>query len=208
MEYAPLLFQQAGLKSAEASFLASGVSGIVVVVTSVPAILLADKWGRRTSTIVGGVGLTALTVLIGALYAADAVHPQTGAGRWVVIVSIYLYCMVVVTTWAISIKVWAPEILPQRTRAQANSLAHGFNWLCNWFVAFICPILLSKSVSSAYFLFAGCTAIGTVVSFIYMVETRGRTLDEIERVFRRTGQEKDVVLAFLARMVSGVRKTS
>ncbi|OQE46971.1 hypothetical protein PENCOP_c001G02019 [Penicillium coprophilum] len=206
--YAPLLFQQAGLESQEASFLvrawffvfsprpsgntklisflvqASGVSAILIVVTSIPATLLADRWGRRTSTLVGGVGLTVLLILIGSLYAGNAVLPTKGIGRWVVIVSIYLYCMVQAMTWGIGIKVWAPEIQPQHTRAQATSLAYGANWVCNFFVAFVCPILLDKSVPSAYFLFGGCTAVATVVSFFYMVETKGKTLAEIEQAFK------------------------
>ncbi|KAI1361278.1 general substrate transporter [Xylaria arbuscula] len=183
--YAPLLFQQAGLESQQASFLASGVSAIVIVASSIPATLFADKWGRRTSTLLGGVGLTATMVLIGGLYAGHAVHPSQGAARWVVIVTIYIYCVVQATTWGISIKVWAPEIQPQHTRARATSLAYGFNWVCNFFVALISPILLDKSSSAAYFLFGGSTALATVVSFLYMVETKGKSLDEIERAFKK-----------------------
>lgn len=106
---------------------ASGVSAILIVATSIPATLLADKWGRRTSTLVGGVGLTAITILIGSLYASREVFPTHGVGRWVVIVCIYLYCIVQATTWAISIKIWAPEIQPQHTRAQAISIAYGLS---------------------------------------------------------------------------------
>lgn len=69
-------------------------------------------------------------VLIGGLYAGDAVIPNAGPGRWIVIVSIYLFCIVQATTWSISIKVWAPEIQPQHTRAQAISLAYGLSWSC------------------------------------------------------------------------------
>ena len=42
-------------------------------------------------------------------------------------------------------------------------------------------MLLDKSVSSAYFLFGGCTAIATTVSFCYMIETKGKSFPEIER---------------------------
>ncbi|KAI9654824.1 MAG: hypothetical protein M1821_005818 [Bathelium mastoideum] len=157
--YAPLLFQQAGLTSTNASFFASGVSGIVLVVISVPALLFADKWGRRTCTLVGGTGLTINILLIGALYASGAVY--------------------------------APEIQPQRTRAKATVLAHGFNWVCNWFVAFICPILLSKSNFAPYFLFGGCCALTTVVCFFFMIETKGKSLDEIERAFQKKAADKN-----------------
>jgi hypothetical protein len=64
-----------------------------------------------------------------------------------------------------------------------NNSSAVFNWVCNFFVAFVCPILLDKSVFSAYFLFGGCTALATIVSFFYMVETRGKSLAEIEAAF-------------------------
>ncbi|KAK1762287.1 general substrate transporter [Phialemonium atrogriseum] len=184
--YAPMIFQQAGLKSQEASFLASGVSAIVILVTGILATLYADKWGRRTSTLVGGLGLTATMVLISGLY----------AGQQVVIVTIYIYCVIQATTWAISIKVWAPEIQTQHTRAQATSLASvSFNWVCNFIMAFICPIFLAKSAPSAYLLFGRCTAVGTIVSFFYMVETKGKSLDEIERAFKKRLLAADIMIA-------------
>ncbi|ORY68271.1 general substrate transporter [Pseudomassariella vexata] len=183
--YAPLLFQQAGLQSSQASFLASGVSAIVIVLASIPASLYADKWGRRTSTLIGGVILTGTMILMGALYAGGAVHPTYGAGRWVVIVCIYIYCVNFATTWAISVKVWAPEIQPQHTRSMGMSLAAGSNWICNWFVTFVCPILLDKSASAAYFLFGACAGVATIVCFFFMIETNGKSLDEIEQAVHK-----------------------
>jgi MFS family permease len=53
--YAPLLFQQAGLASEEASFLASGVSALVMLAVTIPASFYCDHWGRRASTIIGYV---------------------------------------------------------------------------------------------------------------------------------------------------------
>ncbi|KAI2472477.1 MFS general substrate transporter [Annulohypoxylon bovei var. microspora] len=61
--YAPILFEQAGLSSANASFLASGLSSILMLAISIPAFLLADKWGRRTSAIYGGLALATVAVL-------------------------------------------------------------------------------------------------------------------------------------------------
>ena len=96
-QYAPLLFRNAGLSSSKASFFASGVSAVLIFVTSIPAFLLTDKIGRRASTLYGGAALAALMLIIGSLYASGTVNPSSGVGRWVVIVSIYLfsitYCM-------------------------------------------------------------------------------------------------------------------
>ncbi|PYI00271.1 hypothetical protein BO78DRAFT_412411 [Aspergillus sclerotiicarbonarius CBS 121057] len=183
--YAPLLFEQAGMTSDTASFLASGVSGLVIFAVTIPALIYADSWGRRANVILGGIGLTTMMFLIGSLYAADAVHQSTGAGRWVVIVSIYLFAAIYSVSWAVSCKVYAAEIQPQRTRASATCLAHGSNWVANFLIALITPVLLSRSSCAAYFLFGGCTALTVGVCMVWMPETRGRSLEEVERCFAK-----------------------
>ncbi|KAI2635696.1 general substrate transporter [Hypomontagnella submonticulosa] len=186
--YAPLLFQQAGLSSNESTFLASGVSAIVIFAVSIPATLLADRWGRRLNTILGGLGMAATMFLMGALYAGDAVHAGSGAGRWVVLASIYVFAVIYCVSWAVGIKVYAAEIQPQRTRASATSIAHGSNWLANFLVALVTPTLLAETSYGAYFLFGGCALLTAAVCAVFMPETRGLSLGEIDQAFvRATG---------------------
>ena len=199
-KYAPLLFAQAGLASSEASFLASGVSAIVIFGVTIPALLFSDKWGRRASAIYGGLGLSVTMFLIGGLYAGNAVHDDVGAGRWVVIVSIFVFLAIFSLTWSIGIKIYVAESQPQRTRASATNLAHGSNWVTNFLVALTTPILLAKSSFGAYFLFGGCTLLTAMVCFIFMPETKGKSLNEIEEAFRR----KNTVSGSLARAIRKV----
>lgn len=151
---------------------------------TIPATVFSDKWGRRQSTIYGGVGLATTMCLVGALYAGDAVRRDSGVGRWMVIVSIYLFAVIFSSSWAVGIRVYAAEIQPQRTRASATSLAHGSNWASNFLVALVTPILLQSSSFGAYFLFGGCSLLTVVVCMMFMPETKGRSLDEIEDAFK------------------------
>ena len=125
--------------------------------------------------------------LIGGLYAGNAVHGTFGAGRWVVIVSIYIFAVIYCISWAVGIKIYAAEIQPQRTRASATSLAHGSNWVANFLVALATPVLLAKSSFAAYFLFGGCTLLTAIVCAVFMPETKGKSLDEIEDIFQFRG---------------------
>lgn len=104
-----------------------------MLVISVPAFLLADKWGRRTSAITGGIGLSGCMFLIGSLYAAGLVHPY-GTARWVVIVSVFLFGLTYCATWGIVGKIYATEIQPTHVRAAANCVAQGLGFvsLRNW----------------------------------------------------------------------------
>ncbi|KAI0381419.1 general substrate transporter [Hypomontagnella monticulosa] len=183
--YAPLLFQQAGLSSTQSTFLASGVSAIVIFAVTIPATLFADRWGRRPNTILGGIGMAGTMFLMGSLYAGDAVHAGSGAGRWVVIASIYVFAVIYCVTWAVGVKVYAAEIQPQRTRASATSIAHGSNWLSNFLVALVTPTLLAKTSYGAYFLFGGCALLTAAVCAVFMPETRGLSLGEIDQAFVR-----------------------
>lgn len=127
--YAPILFRQAGLSGDKANFLASGVSSLVILATTVVGALWADKWGRRTSSILGGTLITVLMLLMGTMYAANLVHPNYGAGRWVVIVSIYLFAIVFNGTWALAFRTFLVESLPRKTRSSASALGQCSNWV-------------------------------------------------------------------------------
>ncbi|KAI0805854.1 general substrate transporter [Xylaria sp. FL0064] len=195
--YAPILFKQAGLSSENTSFLASGVSGILMLAISVPGFLLADKLGRRTSAITGGVILAGCMFLIGSLYAAGVVHP-TGIARWVVIVSVFAFGLTYCVSWGIVGKIYASEIQPDHTRAAATCFAQGLGFFTNWLVAILAPILLDASSFAAYFLFGGLALSTVVVLAAYMPETRGRSLEDIQEAFHRPA---------LSAVITGLRQS-
>lgn len=51
------------------------------------------------------------------------------------------------------------------------------------------PILLSKSSYGAYFLYAAFTLAGTIVIAIYMTETKGHSLEDIEKRYNESRQD-------------------
>lgn len=135
--YAPLLFASAGLSSSTASFLASGISALLMLLITIPAFLYADSWGRSTSAITGGVLQTVCMFVIGALYASGSVNAGQGAARWVVVVAIYVFAVGFSATWAVCFRVYVSEIQSPGTRAGASSLALSANWVSHSF--FVLP---------------------------------------------------------------------
>ncbi|TDZ31935.1 putative metabolite transport protein YwtG [Colletotrichum spinosum] len=182
--YAPALFAQAGISQSSSSLVASGVSSIAMLIVSIPAFIMADKWSRRTSAISGGACLSAIMALIGSLYASGTVGSVAGV-RWVVIVSVVVFGMVYCATWNIVAKIYAAEIQPGNTRAAGNSIGMASSFFTNWLVALITPILLSASTYGAYYLFGGLTVMTSVVLAVYMPETRGQSLESIQSEFRK-----------------------
>ncbi|KAF7352278.1 MFS sugar [Mycena venus] len=182
--YAPVLFQQAGLSTTSASFLASGVSGIVMVVLTACSQFFQDKWARRTQMITGGSVIAGCMLLMGILYASDAAHTQAG-GR-TLIALIYIFIAAFISSWAVVIRVIASEIQPKRTRAPATSLAQCFGWAINWIIAFSTPLFLTRSTSGPYFMFGGCSLLTVLVCVVFQPETKGLTLEMLDQEFKET----------------------
>lgn len=53
--------------------------------------------------------------------------------------------------------------------------------IANFIVALTTPILLAKSSFAIYYLFGGCTLLTVLVCFFWMPETKGRSLESIDR---------------------------
>ena len=100
-----------------------------MMIITVPATLMCDMWGRRTSSLVGGSLTFFCMLLIGSLYAAGKVYAHHGAARWVVIVSVYLWACIFSATWPLGLRIYLIESLPRKTRSSGASLAQASNWV-------------------------------------------------------------------------------
>jgi len=78
--YAPTLFAQAGLSGDSGAFIASGVTGLMLVVATLAGTLYVDKVNRRTIVITGGCLVSFAMIMIGILYASGAA--QQRVGKW------------------------------------------------------------------------------------------------------------------------------
>ncbi|KAF8120587.1 general substrate transporter [Boletus edulis] len=189
--YAPILFTQAGFSSQRASFLASGISGIVNLVFTIPAQLLVDKWGRRFPYIAGGIAIASCFLAIGSIYAAHGgkangeVYLNGKPAQWAVIILIYIFIANFAWSWAVVTKIYTCEIMPTRLRAKACAFQQLANWVVNFAVALAAPVFLRSSPSGPYFLFGTATCFVTLVCYFFMHETKGKSLEEIKGLFEK-----------------------
>ena len=134
---------------------------------------------------------------IGSIYASSGHTSQ--AGRWAVIILIYLFVIAFSMSWAIVIRTCASEIQPPRTRAAATSLGQAANWVVNWVVAFTTPLFLAQSTSGPYFLFGACSAVTVVVAAAFVPESKGVSLEALDDIFTMSPWRGMVKAAGLAK---------
>ncbi|KAF4174119.1 hypothetical protein CNMCM8927_003176 [Aspergillus lentulus] len=194
--YAPILFRQAGFTSEKASFLSSGVTGIVMLVCTIPAQIWIDRWGRRMPLVIGGLVMAICFIVTGSLYAryghttADSVILASTAAQWVVIVLIYVFVANFSWSWAVVGKIYASEIIPTRLRAKVCALELVANWIVNFIVTLTAPLFLRSSPSGPYFLYGFATILSAAVCYL-MPETKGQSLEKIEGLFEKGGDGEE-----------------
>lgn len=177
--YAPLIIQSAGISSASGAILATAGIGIVNVLMTIVAMRLIDRIGRKPLLLTGIAGMA---VSLGILSLSFHMSMRTGALAWVAVISMMAY----VASFAISLGpiFWLliSEIYPLKIRSSSEGLAATFNWGSNLVVTLTFLTLVQRfGASSTFFLYALFAVAAWIFSYKYVPETKGRTLEEIER---------------------------
>jgi MFS family permease len=99
--YAPTIFGQLGLDPNTTSLFATGVYGIVNMLSTLPAIVLLDSLGRRPLLISGAAGCFTCLAIVGSLVTAYGKDWQVHAGAArVAIVFVFVYDVNFSYSWA------------------------------------------------------------------------------------------------------------
>lgn len=76
------------------------------------------------------------------------------------------------------------EMFPLRVRGLAMGLSTSANWMVNFLIGLFFPILVgSIGISATFFLFAGIGIFAIIFVWHWMPETKGKTLEQLERQF-------------------------
>jgi len=173
--YSPRFFESAGLARSSAIF-QSAIVGLVNVLFTIVAIALVDRLGRKPLllTACGGMGLS--FILLGATFKFQLF------GGGLVLVFTLLYVAFFAMAMGPIVWVVIAEIFPTRIRGQAMALATVALWAADFVVSLTFPVIADKLHESfAFWLYAGMCVIDFLFIWLVLPETKGKTLEEIER---------------------------
>lgn len=151
------------------------VTGITNVVFTFVAIYTVDRWGRRTLMLVGSAGLALIYVILGTCY----FWGMSGLPMlFLVVMAIACYAM------SLAPVVWVvlSEIFPVRVRGMAMALSTFFLWVACFVLTYTFPILNeSVGASGTFWLYGGICLAGFLFIRAKLPETKGKTLEELEK---------------------------
>jgi MFS transporter, SP family, xylose:H+ symportor len=181
--YGPEIFKKLGT-SMDAALLQTVVIGAVNLVFTIIAIWTVDKLGRKLLMIIGsmGMGITLFAMGLSALY-------QKTELWFLVFILGYMASFALSVgpvTWVI-----LSEIFPTKIRGRAMAVAAIFLWVANYFVSQTFPMMnenawLVEKFNRAFpfWIYGGMCVVLVIFVLMFVPETKGKTLEEIEKRWR------------------------
>lgn len=177
--YAEEVFAAAGYGVSDILFNIVITGGVNLAFTLV-AMYTVDKWGRRGLMLMGAGGLALIYAIMGALY---FMHFSGWPLLLLVVLAIACYAMSLApVTWVV-----LSEIFPNRLRGSMMAIATLSLWAASFGLTYTFPLLNSALGASGTFWGYGLVCIaGFWFIRSYLPETKGKTLEEIEAVNRKS----------------------
>jgi MFS transporter, SP family, arabinose:H+ symporter len=173
--YAPRIFERAGFERISAIG-QSTIVGFVNMLFTVVAILLVDKVGRKPLLLVAAAGMGISQLLLGAAFKIGNL-----AGSAILLL-ILLYIAFFAMAMGPIVWVVLSEIFPTRMRGSAMAIATVALWSADFAVTLSFPVVADRlNESTAFWFYAAMCAVDFFFMRFLLPETKGRTLEEIER---------------------------
>jgi SP family xylose:H+ symportor-like MFS transporter len=182
--YAPLMFKNLGA-STDSALWQTVIVGLANVIFTVVAILTVDRLGRKPLLIIGGMVMGVSMVTLGFQFQANAV----GTGP---LISAIAYIAGFALSWGPVTWVLLSEMFPNSIKNKAMAIAVAAQWIANLFVSWSFKILIGNSALNAlfnhgfpYWVYGGMSFLAAAFVYFYVPETKRRTLEEIQNLWKR-----------------------
>ncbi|NOX89061.1 MAG: sugar porter family MFS transporter [Calditrichaeota bacterium] len=176
MYYAPSIFKSAGFSDNSALMQTVSIGAINFIFTVI-AMSVIDKLGRKFLLLMGALGMGLFLALFSIFYLIEAF-----SGYYLLF---FLLGFIAFFASSQGVVIWVilSEMFPNNIRARASSIGSFSHWFFNALTSFLFPVAASRFGIGAVFVFYTLATLGSFFFFKkYLIETKERTLEELEKV--------------------------
>jgi facilitated trehalose transporter len=159
------------------------IVGAVNFISTFIATILIDRLGRKILLYISSVAMIITLAILGVyFYLMNVAEIDVSSYGWVPLASFVVYVLGFSFGFGPVPWLMMGEILPAKIRGPAASVSTGFNWTCTCIVTTTFPLF--KDIIGAYgafWSFGAITVLGLVFTILVVPETKGQSLEDIER---------------------------
>lgn len=180
--YGPSIFEKAGLSSGDSMF-SQVLVGAVNMLTTVIAVFIIDKVGRKKLIYWGVSGMIISLVMIGLYFLAGS-RWNLGNGFLLSFFLFYVFCCAISISAVVFVLL--SEMYPNNVRGRAMSVAGLALWTGTYLIGQLTPWLLQNlTPAGTFFLFAVMCLPYILIMWKAVPETTGKSLEEIEKYWKK-----------------------
>ena len=181
--YGPSIFENAGLSGGDSLFYQVLV-GLVNTLTTVLALVIIDKVGRKKLVYYGVSGMVVSLVLIGLYFLFG---DSLGVSSLFLLIFFLFYVFCCAVSICAVVFVLLSEMYPTKVRGLAMSIAGFALWIGTYLIGQLTPWMLQNlTPAGTFFLFALMCVPYMLIVWKLVPETTGKSLEEIERYWTRS----------------------
>lgn len=177
--YGPKIFADAGFDN---PMFSTVLVGVVNCVTTVLAVFIIDRVGRKQLIYWGVSGMIICLVAIG-IYFAWGSAIGLGNGFMLTFFLAYVFCTAI--SICAVVFVLLSEMYPNSVRGRAMSIAGFALWIGTYLIGQLTPVLLGWSQAGTFFIFAAMCVPYMLIMWKVIPETTGKSLEEIEKYWTK-----------------------
>ena len=183
--YGPSIFENAGLSGGDSLFYQVLV-GLVNTLTTVLALVIIDKVGRKKLVYYGVSGMVVSLILIGLYFLFG---DSLGVSSLFLLIFFLFYVFCCAVSICAVVFVLLSEMYPTKVRGLAMSIAGFALWIGTYLIGQLTPWMLQNlTPAGTFFLFAVMCVPYMLIVWKLVPETTGKSLEEIERYWTRSEQ--------------------
>ncbi len=182
--YSSVLWEAVGF-SEKNSLIITVITSVVNVVTTVVAILLIDRWGRRPLLLVGSAGMAVTLGILAFVFGGASIdaggQPHLlGSAGVIALLAANVYVFAFGMSWGPVVWVLLGEKFPNRIRAAALAVAASAQWIANWAISTSFPILKNAGLGLAYGLYCTFAVLSFFFVWRFVHESKGSELEDTD----------------------------
>ena len=179
--YSNVLWQAVGFDEGQ-SFVITVITSILNIATTLIAISLIDKIGRKPLLLIGSAGmattLATMAFIFGTAPQVGGTPQLSGVEGPIALIAANLFVVAFGMSWGPVVWVLLGEMFPNRIRAAALGLAAAAQWAANWLITVSFPQLRNQ-LGLAYGFYALCAALSFLFVWRWVRETKGVSLEDM-----------------------------
>ncbi|RDW67035.1 general substrate transporter-2 [Coleophoma crateriformis] len=178
-----VLVQNVGMSAQLAQILGGCINMMFMFGSLIPTFFL-DRMGRRKTMFWGCAGLGISMMMISILLSIKRASTASASVAFFFTYMLIFGASVNCVPW-----VYVPEILPLEARAKGTAVGISSNWLWNFTIVMITPVLISRLQWKAYLIFMATNFAFIPVIYFFYPETSNKTLEDIDFLFMDGGAD-------------------